>query len=62
MSALDLDVLAERTSAFERHLARVEAKVPSAPGDFLPMNDATDSVVFHLWLAVQIVDRRAEAP
>jgi uncharacterized protein YutE (UPF0331/DUF86 family) len=55
MSVLDLDVLAERVSAVQRHLARVEAKLPSQPADLLPSSDATDSVVLHLWLAVQIV-------
>lgn len=55
MTALDLHVLAERVSAVERHLARVESKLPASSQDFQPSSDASDSVVLHLWQAVQIV-------
>lgn len=53
MSALDREVLAEKAAAVERHLARVASKLPA---DALsPGSDACDSVVLHLWQAVQIV-------
>ena len=55
MTALDLHVLAERVSAVERHLARVQAKLPADSKDFQPSSDASDAVVLHLWQAVQIV-------
>jgi uncharacterized protein YutE (UPF0331/DUF86 family) len=55
MTVFDLDVLAERVAAVERHLARVQAKLPGAPKDFQPSTDASDAVTLHLWLAVQIV-------
>ena len=55
MTAFDLDVLAERCAAVERHLARVGARLPQASADFHPSTDASDAVVLHLWLAVQIV-------
>ena len=55
MTALDLHVLAERVSAVERHLARVQSKLPADSKDFQPSSDASDAVVLHLWQAVQIV-------
>jgi uncharacterized protein YutE (UPF0331/DUF86 family) len=55
MTPLDRDVLAERVSAVERHLARVEAKLPATPEGFTAATDASDAVLLHLWLAVQIV-------
>jgi uncharacterized protein YutE (UPF0331/DUF86 family) len=55
MTALDVHVLAERVSAVERHLARVEAKLPAEYEDFQPSTDASDAVLLHLWQAVQIV-------
>jgi len=55
MTALDPEVLAERVSAVERHLTRVEAKLPATPAALAPGTDASDAVVLHLWLAVQIV-------
>jgi uncharacterized protein YutE (UPF0331/DUF86 family) len=55
MTALDRDVLAQRVAAVERHLARVEAKLPKAPADLVASTDASDIVVLHLWQAVQIV-------
>jgi uncharacterized protein YutE (UPF0331/DUF86 family) len=55
MTALDEEVLAERVSAVERHLARVETKLPATPEGFTAATDASDAVLLHLWLAVQIV-------
>jgi uncharacterized protein YutE (UPF0331/DUF86 family) len=55
MTALDRAVLAERVSAVERHLARVAERLPTAPELLEPSTDASDAVVLHLWLAVQIV-------
>ena len=55
MSALDRAVLAERTMAVQRHLARVADRLPASPADFQPSTDASDAVVLHLWQATQIV-------
>jgi uncharacterized protein YutE (UPF0331/DUF86 family) len=55
MSALDPAVLAERTAAVQRHLRRVGDRLPEDPAALLPMTDATDAVVLHLWQATQIV-------
>ncbi|HEY6877145.1 MAG TPA: DUF86 domain-containing protein [Polyangiales bacterium] len=53
--SLDLEVLAERVSAVERHLARVAQKLPPSPAELLPNSDAADAVILHLWQATQIV-------
>jgi uncharacterized protein YutE (UPF0331/DUF86 family) len=53
--SLDLDVLAERASAVERHLARVAHKLPATPAELAPNTDASDAVILHLWQATQIV-------
>ncbi len=53
--SIDLEVLAERTAAVERHLSRVAQKLPSTPAEFVPLSDASDSVILHLWQATQIV-------
>jgi uncharacterized protein YutE (UPF0331/DUF86 family) len=53
--SLDLEVLAERASAVERHLARVAQKLPATPGELAPNTDASDAVILHLWQATQIV-------
>jgi uncharacterized protein YutE (UPF0331/DUF86 family) len=53
--SLDRNVLAERASAVERHLARVASKLPAAPSDLLPASDTSDAVILHLWQATQIV-------
>jgi uncharacterized protein YutE (UPF0331/DUF86 family) len=53
--SLDLDVLAERASAVERHLARVAQKLPATPAELAPNTDASDAVILHLWQATQIV-------
>ena len=55
MGALDRPVLAGRAAAVERHLVRVAARLPPLPADFLAASDASDTVILHLWQAVQIV-------
>jgi uncharacterized protein YutE (UPF0331/DUF86 family) len=55
MSALDKEILAEKAAAVERHLARIQDKLPEAPSGLQPSTDAADAVVLHLWQAVQIV-------
>jgi uncharacterized protein YutE (UPF0331/DUF86 family) len=55
MTALDTDVLAQKVSAVERHLARVARKLPATPAELRPSTDAADAVLLHLWQAVQIV-------
>lgn len=52
--SLDLDVLAERAAAVERHLARVAQKLPATPAELAPNTDASDAVILHLWQATQI--------
>jgi uncharacterized protein YutE (UPF0331/DUF86 family) len=54
MSALDRRLLAERGAAIERHLSRVESRLPSTPDDLQPASDASDAVILHLWQATQI--------
>src|SRR3990172_7241327 len=55
MTAFDRALLAEKIAAVERHLVRVEAKLPEDPARFTPGSDSSDAVVLHLWQAVQIV-------
>ncbi len=55
MSPLDRAVLAERTAAVNRHLARVAERLPATAEAFRPSTDASDAVVLHLWQATQIV-------
>ncbi|OGK86550.1 MAG: hypothetical protein A2X52_17680 [Candidatus Rokubacteria bacterium GWC2_70_16] len=55
MSALDRDLLAERTMVVRRHLARVAERLPADPAEFRPATDASDAVTLHLWQAVQVV-------
>lgn len=55
MSPLDRTVLAERTLALGRHLARVEQKLPASAADLAASSDASDAVILHLWQATQIV-------
>jgi uncharacterized protein YutE (UPF0331/DUF86 family) len=55
VTALDRDVLAQKVSAVERHLARVQARLPSTADELRPGTDAADAVILHLWQAVQIV-------
>jgi uncharacterized protein YutE (UPF0331/DUF86 family) len=53
--SLDRDVLAERVSVVERHLARVAQKLPATPAELAANTDASDAVILHLWQATQIV-------
>jgi uncharacterized protein YutE (UPF0331/DUF86 family) len=55
MSALDASVLAERVAAVERHLRRVAQRLPERAVDLVAATDASDAVVLHLWLSVQLV-------
>lgn len=55
MSAPDRELLAERSASVLAHLERVAAHLPDDPDDLRPMSSATDTVVLHLWQAVQIV-------
>ena len=55
MSPIDRAVLAERTLAIERHLARVTEKLPPSAEGFVASGDASDAVILHLWQATQIV-------
>jgi uncharacterized protein YutE (UPF0331/DUF86 family) len=55
VSPLDLAVLAERAMAIERHLRRVEQRLPGAASELQPESDASDAVILHLWQATQIV-------
>ena len=55
MSALDKEILAERIAAVERHLKRVSDCLPKSESEFTPTSNASDSVILHLWQAVQLV-------
>ncbi len=55
MNGIDRELLAERTGAVLRHLDRVAAHLPADPADVTPESSATDTVVLHLWQAVQVV-------
>ena len=55
MSALDTDILAEKTQAVHRHLKRVADRLPADVSSFQPLSDASDAVILHLWQATQIV-------
>jgi uncharacterized protein YutE (UPF0331/DUF86 family)/predicted nucleotidyltransferase len=46
---------ADRVAGVERHLRRVEARLPDRAEDLVAATDASDAVVLHLWLAVQLV-------
>ena len=52
---VDDELLAERTATVLRHLDRVAAHLPAEPGELVPMSSASDTVVLHLWQAVQVV-------
>jgi uncharacterized protein YutE (UPF0331/DUF86 family) len=52
---MDETLFAERASSVRRHIERVRERLPADPVDLRPMSDATDTVVLHLWQAVQIV-------
>ena len=53
--AVDGELLAERTATVLAHLDRVAAHLPSDPADLRPMSSPTDTVVLHLWQAIQVV-------
>lgn len=55
MSALDKEILAERFAAVERHLRRVKQCLPASEAEFIPLSNASDSVILHLWQAIQMV-------
>ncbi len=55
MSRLDRELFAEKSAAIARHLSRVDERLPGDPEELLPMTDASDSVILHLWQAVQAV-------
>jgi uncharacterized protein YutE (UPF0331/DUF86 family) len=48
-------LLAEKAAAIERHLDRVAARLPAEASALVPMSDASDAVILHLWQAVQAV-------
>jgi uncharacterized protein YutE (UPF0331/DUF86 family) len=54
-SGIDRELLAERAASVTRHLDRVAAHLPGDPSQLQPMTAATDTVVLHLWQAVQVV-------
>lgn len=47
LTTLEVHVLAEHVSALERHLARVESKLPTTPAALWPATDTSDAVVLH---------------
>jgi uncharacterized protein YutE (UPF0331/DUF86 family) len=55
VSPLDRAVLAERSLALERHLARVAERLPDTADGLVASTDATDAVILHVWQATQIV-------
>jgi len=56
MSAVvDRELLAERAAAVGRHLDRVARHLPEDPAELRPDTAATDTVILHLWQAVQVV-------
>jgi uncharacterized protein YutE (UPF0331/DUF86 family) len=55
MSSLDHELLAERSASVLAHLDRVAGHLPEDPADLKPMSSITDTVVLHLWQAIQVV-------
>jgi uncharacterized protein YutE (UPF0331/DUF86 family) len=53
--SIDRELLAERAASVVRHLDRVAAHLPADAADLAPLSSATDTVVLHLWQAVQVV-------
>lgn len=51
----DRELLAERAASVLRHLDRVADHLPADPASLTPLSSATDTVVLHLWQAVQVV-------
>ncbi|QJY46911.1 type VII toxin-antitoxin system HepT family RNase toxin [Pseudonocardia broussonetiae] len=54
MTGIDRELLAERAASVGRHLDRVAAHLPADPDGLGPLSAATDTVVLHLWQAVQV--------
>lgn len=54
-TAGDGDLLAERVAMVLRHLDRVAEHLPAEASELQPMTATTDTVVLHLWQAVQVV-------
>jgi uncharacterized protein YutE (UPF0331/DUF86 family) len=52
---IDRELLAERAGTVVRHLDRVAEYLPADPAELRPMTSTTDTVVLHLWQAVQVV-------
>ncbi|MCA1672136.1 MAG: DUF86 domain-containing protein [Actinobacteria bacterium] len=56
MSAIvDRELMAERAAVVGRHLDRVARHLPEDPAELRPDTAATDTVILHLWQAVQVV-------
>lgn len=55
MTGVDRELLAERAASVTRHLDRVADHLPADPAALTPLSAATDTVVLHLWQAVQVV-------
>lgn len=45
MAALDRATFAERAASVDRHLNRVQERLPADPAKLRPMSDSTDAVV-----------------
>jgi uncharacterized protein YutE (UPF0331/DUF86 family) len=54
-AGVDRELLAERAATVVRHLDRVAAHLPADPAELRPMTSTTDTVVLHLWQALQVV-------
>lgn len=54
MTGIDRALLAERSAVVLRHLDRVAAHLPADPAELRPLSSATDTVILHLWQAVQV--------
>ncbi|HKR52508.1 MAG TPA: HepT-like ribonuclease domain-containing protein [Pseudonocardiaceae bacterium] len=52
---IDRELLAERAASVIRHLDRVATHLPGDPSQLQPMTAVADTVVLHLWQAVQVV-------
>lgn len=52
--SIDQELLAERAAAVLRHLDRVAAHLPTDPAELKQQESATDTVILHLWQAVQV--------
>lgn len=54
MTALDRGLLADRAGVVLRHLDRVAAHLPADPSELRPQSSGTDTMILHLWQAVQV--------